>query len=209
MNIISKDELWSSIFRICIIIIENEPKLTEIDTIIGDGDHGIGMKRGFTAVREMLEKNTDLKPYGLLHATGIELVRTMGGASGVLFGSLFTGGSKTIPKDADHLSLEEMASFFQSGTDTIMQRGKAILGDKTMLDALVPAAKEFSISVAQGKGKKECFENAWKASVKGVEDTVNMKSKKGRSKNFQDLTIGYPDPGAVSISLIFQGFMEK
>lgn len=208
MNFITKEELRLVIQHVCTVIIENEKELTRIDTVIGDGDHGIGMKRGFSAVKEMLIRNPDLKPYDLLHQTGIELVKTMGGASGVLFGSLFTGGSKAINRDTEMLTMDDMSNFFLNGTQTIFQRGKAALGEKTMLDALVPAVKAFEVAVTQGDDKKTCFEKAWKASLNGATDTIHMISKKGRSKNFHELTIGLPDPGAVSVSLLFQGFSE-
>lgn len=209
MDFITKEELRCAILHICTVIIKNEEALTKIDSVIGDGDHGIGMKRGFSAVKEMLQTNPDLKPYDLLHQTGIELVKTMGGASGVLFGSLFTGGSKTLNRDAEIVTMDEMSKFLSIGTQTIYQRGKAELGEKTMLDALFPATKAFEDAVAQGDDRKTCFEKAWKASLTGAENTIHMISKKGRSKNFHELTIGLPDPGAVSVSLLFQGFSEE
>lgn len=208
MNLISAEALRLALIHVCSVIIEHEPYLTEIDTLIGDGDHGVGMKRGFTSVLKMLQKEKEYKPYELFYSTGVELVRTMGGASGVLFGSLFIGGSKSIPQDSENLCLSDMALFFRSAFDAVKNRGKSDVGEKTMLDALAPAAREFDTSVGQGLDRRRCFTNAYLASSFGVEETIKMKSKKGRSKNFRDFTVGYPDPGAISISLIFKGFME-
>ena len=203
---ITAKELQQALAHISELIVAAEPRLTEIDTVIGDGDHGTGMKRGFSAVYGLLRENTFSTVPELFYAVGMELLKKMGGASGVLFGSFFISGSKVRFLNDEEISLSEMALMLQSGANSIMKRGKAQLGDKTLLDALIPAANAFKDSATQGCSKKECFEKAYDASIKGAQDTIAMKPKKGRAKNFQSDAIGCPDPGAISVTYIFTGF---
>ena len=203
---ITATKLQQAILEISELIIAGEPKLTEIDSIIGDGDHGTGMKRGFTAVSELLRRNTYASVPKLFHAVGMELLKIMGGASGVLFGSFFISGSKVGFQNDQEITLAEMALVFQSGAEAILKRGKAQLGDKTLVDALVPAVTAFKTSADRGESERACFENAYNAAVQGAENTIGMKPKKGRAKNFQMDAVGYPDPGAISVTFIFTGF---
>lgn len=154
---ITAKQLQQALAHISELIVAAEPRLTEIDTVIGDGDHGTGMKRGFSAVYELLRENTFSTVPELFYAVGMELLKKMGGASGVLFGSFFISGSKVRFLNDEEISLSEMALMLQSGVDSIMKRGKAQLGDKTLLDALIPAANAFKDSAAQGCSKKGMF----------------------------------------------------
>ena len=189
-------------------IIDNEPYLTEVDTIIGDGDHGIGMKRGFCALKKLLEANTYPTMEALCKATGMELVKTMGGASGVIFGTLFIGGLKELG-DGNAVSLQQLTNYLDAGCEAIQRRGKARAGQKTMLDALIPAVEALKVQAAQDADIETAFDDAQRAAKEGVEASKSMKSQTGRSKNFQDATIGLPDPGAISTSLIFQALYES
>ncbi|HAX51071.1 dihydroxyacetone kinase subunit DhaL [Muricomes intestini] len=189
-------------------IIENEPLLTKIDTVIGDGDHGIGMKRGFMAVKKMLEKKEFLEMDTLCKSTGIELLKSMGGASGVIFGTMFLGGISHMPHE-NFADLNQIASYFADGEAAIERRGKTKPGQKTMLDALMPAISAMK-QVAENSGEiRTLFEEGYKGALQGMEASKTMQSRVGRSKNFHESTIGLPDPGAVSTSLIFKAFAEE
>ena len=182
-------------------IIEKEPYLTKIDTIIGDGDHGSGMKRGFSALKSMLEQSDFKDLWSLLRQSGMELVKTMGGASGVLFGTLLIGGLNAV-EGKDTLSAKAAAEYFAGGTKAVMERGKASLGQKTMLDALVPAVEAMRTAARDECSLEKSFEAAVMAANDGVEKTIDMVSMVGRSKNFREHTLGTPDPGAVSVATI-------
>ena len=189
-------------------IIENEPYLTEIDNIIGDGDHGTGMKRGFTALWKMLDRKVYTDVNYLCGEVGMELLKSMGGASGVIFCTLFFGGLDDIPH-GELVNLDQLAKYFETGEAAIEKRGKAKPGQKTMLDALYPAVLSLKKASAQHKDLGAAFGMAYEAALEGVEASKNMQSRVGRSKNFQEATIGYPDPGAISTSLIFKAFAQE
>lgn len=189
-------------------IIMNEPYLTQVDMVIGDGDHGTGMKRGFTAVKKMLLESPEFETVSaLFKSIGTELVKTMGGASGVIFGTMFIGGLSKLGQ-TDVATFEELALFFAEGEAAIERRGKAKAGQKTMLDALIPAVESLLRSAKNNENIEIAFGKAYEEALKGVEASKAMKSKVGRSKNFQDATIGIPDPGAISTSLIFKAMYE-
>lgn len=202
MDRLTVEQIRQMLMKVTQIIIDNEPYLTEIDTVIGDGDHGTGMKRGFTALGEMLEGEKFSSIWELMRRAGMELVKTMGGASGVLFSTLLIGGLDSV-KDAEYMDVYNMADYFCGGIEAVMRRGGASPGQKTMVDALVPAAVAFRAAKAEGKTLSEGMSQVYEAACKGVEATRAMQSRIGRSKNFREKTVGLPDPGAVSVSLVF------
>lgn len=211
MNTISTKQLQAALACAARRIIEAEPNLTEMDTIIGDGDHGTSMKAGFSALEQQLAETEYASPYDLLHASGLCLVRSMGGASGVLFGTLFIGGLDQLKGAAEagaSLSAEELAAFWGRSVDAIQRRGRTGLGDKTMVDALVPAAKAMQAELQKGGDIPAILKAACLAALNGVENTRSMMPRAGRSKNFREKAIGHPDPGAISASIILQGLYE-
>lgn len=208
-NIIDVHVFKQMLLNACDEIVKNEPYLTEIDTIIGDGDHGFGMKQGFSKLKVLLLSNDYKTIYELLKDSGINIVKTMGGASGVIFGTMFIGGISNLDPLSRTIGTKEFANFFDDGKNAIEKRGKAKEGQKTMLDALVPAVNAMK-EVSNGSNcnfknlLSICYENA----LIGVENSKNIESKVGRSKNFGNTTLGIPDPGAVSTSLIFKAFYK-
>lgn len=187
------------------MIIEKEPYLTEIDSMIGDGDHGIGMKRGFSAAAGLLAGNTFSCVDELCRAVSMELIRSMGGASGVIFGTMFFGGISRLPHEGT-VSAEALADYFYEGEQAIERRGKSKPGQKTMLDALYPAVCAMKENAQAGI--PEMFLAAYQAAQKGVEESKAILPKVGRSKNFREEAVGLPDPGAVSVSYLFRAFSE-
>lgn len=186
-------------------IIEKEPYLTEIDSVIGDGDHGTGMKRGFSAVKRMLAERTFCYADELCQSVSLELIKSMGGASGVIFGTMFFGGIGRLPHKGA-VSAEELADYFYDGEQAIERRGRSKPGQKTMLDALYPAV--CAMKGRGGQGAAEMFAAAYQAALEGVEESKSILPKVGRSKNFREEALGLPDPGAVSVSCLFQAFSE-
>lgn len=188
-------------------IIQNEPYLTEIDSVIGDGDHGTGMKRGCQAVFRLLTDKQYKYVDDLCYEVSIEFIRSMGGASGVIFGTMFLGGISCLPHENQAVPCQ-ISSYFMGGERAIEKRGKGKPGQKTMLDALYPACVAMKKAAEDSEDMVFLFQEAYKGALQGVEKSKTLKSQKGRSKNFGEKTIGLPDPGAVSTSLLFRAFYE-
>lgn len=189
------------------LIIEKEPYLTEIDSVIGDGDHGIGMKRGCEALKKLLENKKYSYVDDLCYGVSTELIKTMGGASGIIFGTMFFGGLSRL-SHREYAEARELSGYFMEGEQSIERRGKARPGQKTMLDALYPACIAMEHAADQSADVVFLFKAGYEAAAQGAEDSRMLKSRMGRSKNFKEKTLGLPDPGAVSASLWFQAFYE-
>ena len=187
-------------------IIAKKPYLTEIDSAIGDGDHGIGMAGGMRKVKKkLLAMQGETNEYKLFEAAGTEMLMSMGGASGVIFGSLYLAGAKGTEAQ-DFLKAEDLARMERRSLEAIRERGKAVKGDKTMVDALLPAVE------ALEKNKEEtllqALQAAETAALQGVEDTKGYMAKFGRAKSLLERAVGHQDAGATSVWLIFQGMRE-
>jgi len=165
----------------------------------------VGMARGFEAVLEMLENDQSQDLKELFQKVGMALITSMGGASGIIFGTWFTGGGKglagRIVFDSEALKL-----FLENGLKAVQERGKAKTGDKTMVDALSPAC---SASAAYEKQSlAEVFEKTAQAAAQGVENTKSMVAAVGKAKALGQRSVGFADPGALSTSLIL-GYMSQ
>lgn len=187
-------------------IIENKPCLTEVDSRIGDGDHGIGMAGGMQKAKDkVLAIENSGNAYQLFEAAGKAMLMSMGGASGVIFGSLYLAGAKGMePKE--ELGASELASMLRKSLDAIKERGKAQVGDKTMVDALEPAVTAMESTKSQGL--LPMLRAAEGAARQGVEDTKNMIAKFGRAKSLMGRAVGYQDAGATSVWIIFRSMRE-
>ncbi|KMZ54087.1 dihydroxyacetone kinase subunit DhaL [Dorea sp. D27] len=187
-------------------VIAKKPYLTEIDSAIGDGDHGIGMAGGMKKAKaRLLEMEGEENAYAIFEAAGKAMLMSMGGASGVIFGSLYLAGAKGAEAKAS-ITAEELARMERKSLKAIQERGKAEVGDKTMVDALAPAVDAMEANSA--KGLLEMLRAAEEAARQGVEDTKNYTAKFGRAKSLMERAIGYQDAGATSVWLIFQGMRE-
>lgn len=202
---LSLDQVVKSIEYISKNMIASKDLLTQADKNIGDGDHGIGMARGFEAVLTMLNEKEFSDIHEVFQSTGITLLSSIGGAAGAVFGSFFMGASEPM-KGNKELDAELYALALQSSLDKVKQRGKAQIGDKTMVDALEPAAN--AANTYTGKSLKELARLVHKTANEGMEKTKTFAAKIGKAKTMGDRTIGFADPGAISITLIFQYFYE-
>lgn len=187
-------------------VIAQKPYLTEIDSAIGDGDHGIGMAGGMQkAKKKLMKMESEENAYAVFEAAGKAMLLSMGGASGVIFGSLYLAGAKDV--DAKPvLTAEDIAKMERKSLLAIQERGKAEVGDKTMVDALAPAVE--ALEANKDKGLLEMLKAAEEAARQGVENTKNYQAKFGRAKSLMERAIGYQDAGATSVWLIFQGMRE-
>ena len=207
MNTMTTAQLQAALLHTCDVIIDAEGMLTNLDTIIGDGDHGIGMKTGFSALQTLLQGRQFEDAYTLMKESGMMLLKVMGGTSGVIFGTLFIGGLSAL-KDKDPVTVQDFAEYSDLGTQAIARRGKVSRGDKTMYDALSSARDAMLESAQAGDDVSAFFLAGAEGARVGAEATKPMQSRMGRSKNFRDRTVGHPDSGAVSTSLIFKAFAD-
>ncbi|MBR1899453.1 MAG: dihydroxyacetone kinase subunit L [Lachnospiraceae bacterium] len=207
MNTITTTQLQEALLHACDVIIDAEGMLTELDTIIGDGDHGIGMKTGFSALRTLLQEQQFTDAFTLLKESGMMLIKVMGGTSGVIFGTMFIGGLSAV-KDKDPITVQDFAQYIDQGTKAISVRGKVDRGAKTMYDALAEARDSMLNAAAQDADVHAFFLAGAEGAERGAEATKPMQSRMGRSKNFRDRTVGHPDSGAVSTSLIFRALSD-
>lgn len=187
-------------------VIAKKPYLTEIDSAIGDGDHGIGMAGGMQKAKGKLE-NLDAQGnvYAVFETAGKAMLMSMGGASGVIFGSLYLAGAKGADAKTE-LTSADLAAMERKSLEAIKERGKAEVGDKTMVDALEPAV--LAMEEYKDRPLLEMLKAAEEAARQGVENTKDYVAKFGRAKSLMERAIGHQDAGATSVWLIFQGMRE-
>ncbi len=185
------------------VIAENKEYLTELDSAIGDADHGINMNRGMQAVLAKLEGDGQADVGALLKTVGMTLVSTVGGASGPLYGTLFLQmGSSAAGKP--ELSEGDWAAALAAGVAGVQRRGKAELGDKTMIDALVPAVEALRSSLTGGATAGEALHRSAEAARDGMTATIPLVARKGRASYLGERSADHQDPGATSSWLLLR-----
>nr|WP_197973795.1 MULTISPECIES: dihydroxyacetone kinase subunit DhaL [Streptomyces] len=172
-------------------------RLTALDSPIGDADHGSNLQRGFTAVTAALEKEAPDTPGAVLILAGRQLISTVGGASGPLYGTLLRRTGKALG-DAAEVDRAQLADALRAGVDAVMTLGGAAPGDKTMIDALVPGVDALGDS----------FGAARNAAEQGALATIPLQARKGRASYLGERSIGHQDPGATSSALLIAGLAE-
>lgn len=178
--------------------------LTQLDAAIGDGDHGINMTRGFDAVGKALAAQGDETPPGrLLVLAGKTLVSTVGGASGPLWGSALRAAGRSLG-DAEDFDGSQLASALDAALAAVVDLGAAQPGDKTMVDALAPAAVALRERVSEGDSIAEAVSAAADAAEAGAQATTPLQARKGRASYLGERSIGHQDPGATSAALIMR-----
>jgi dihydroxyacetone kinase-like protein len=181
---------------------EQSDYLTQLDAAIGDGDHGTNMRRGFDAVGKALAGQGASTPPGrLLTLAGKTLVATVGGASGPLWGSALRRAGRELG-DVAEFDGAQLTDALQAAIDGVVELGAAAPGDKTMVDALVPAVDALRSALEQGSPLPAAVEAAAGAAARGAESTVPMQARKGRASYLGERSIGHQDPGATSAAII-------
>ena len=184
-------------------ILANESTLESLDREIGDGDHYINMKRGAAAVTEMQAELLALTPDAALHKIGMKLLSTIGGASGPLLASFFMSMAKVLKENGDESHLK-IAAAFAAGVEAIRQRGKADIGEKTMLDVLIPVTHQFTLLAAQNCDVKLISATLINTAEQGMLATKDLIATKGRAAGLGERAIGHIDPGAKSCQLMIE-----
>jgi phosphoenolpyruvate---glycerone phosphotransferase subunit DhaL len=182
-------------------LIARTDDLTQADKAIGDGDHGIGMARGFEAVLARLEAEPAGSVEEVFTATGAALMGAIGGAAGAVFGTLFGEGGKAL-KGRELFGAAELSLFLARGLEAVKKRGKAQAGDKTMIDALEPAAQEAARQL--GASLRDALKAASAAAARGMEATKAMVAKTDKARTLGERSLGHADPEALSMSIILE-----
>lgn len=190
------------------IIIENEVYFCELDSVAGDGDFGMSLAKGFKQLRSEWEQLPKDDIGDFLKGCGMIITEYCGGASGPIWGSAFRSAAK-YAKGKTELSLKEAAELLQSAVDGIQKRGGAKLGDKTLLDALIPAVESLKKSAEKGEPLSEAAEKSAEEAVLGGEKTKEIVASKGRATYVGERSLNFPDAGATAIGVIFMGLVEK
>jgi len=187
---------------------ENQTYLTELDSVIGDADHGANMARGMTAVAAKLDSETPANVAELFKSVGMTLVTSVGGASGPLYGTFFLRfGMNCGPVTT--LDAAGLGAALRAGLEGIVARGKAELGDKTMFDALSPAVDAWDASVAAGGTAADASVAALAAAEKGRDATIPLVARKGRASYLGERSAGHLDPGATSSTLLLLALADS
>ncbi|MBQ7219859.1 MAG: dihydroxyacetone kinase subunit L [Synergistaceae bacterium] len=198
--------IYECLSRIGESIIANKDFLTELDREIGDSDHGINMARGFHAVLEKTDPETqDIG--AVLKKAGMTLLSTVGGASGPLYGTAYMEAGKVLAGKSE-LTAEDMKAVLEAAIAGIQKRGKAVKGEKTMLDAIIPASETYAQKIAEGADMVSALEAACESAREGVEYTKTIIATKGRASYLGERSIGHQDPGATSATLTLEAIRD-
>ncbi|MGC8855550.1 MAG: dihydroxyacetone kinase subunit DhaL [Anaerolineae bacterium] len=204
---IQRDDVLEWIKAVAQELSNQSAYLTELDSAIGDADHGVNMDRGFKAILNKMPELSD-KDIGTIFKTmGMTLLSTVGGASGPLYGTLFLqAGMKTAGKM--ELTLADWTEALEASLNGVIMRGKAELQDKTMVDALAPAVAALKEALQDGQSLRSALEMSAEAARKGMESTIPLVARKGRASYLGERSAGHQDPGATSSYLILKTAAE-
>jgi dihydroxyacetone kinase-like protein len=204
---VTKSQVLKWLEATATVIEENRQYLTDLDSPIGDADHGINMDRGFKKVTSKLPGVEDKDIGAILKTAGMALVTSVGGAGGPLYGTLLMDAGKAVA-GKDELSDDDLVALLDAGLKGVIRIGKTNLEDKTMVDALHPALEALKKAVADGKDTVEALHMMTDAAHKGMKDTIPMLARKGRASYVGERSIGHQDPGATSSYLLLKTLTE-
>ena len=208
MSTVTKEQVVRWLESTAAVLAENKGYLTDLDSAIGDADHGTNMDRGFTKVMEKLPTVADKDIGNILKTVGMTLISSVGGASGPLYGTFYMRGG--MAADAkEELDGDDLVNVLQGAVDGIIQRGRAQPGDKTMVDALLPALAALKQAVADGQDVRAGVAAAVAAAEQGMKDTIPLQARKGRASYLGERSIGHQDPGATSSYLILNALLGE
>jgi dihydroxyacetone kinase-like protein len=186
---------------------ENKSYLTDLDSAIGDGDHGVNMDRGFQAVSGKLTSTSEQDIGAIFKTTAMTLISTVGGASGPLYGTFFLQMGTTTNGKLE-LTMDDWISAVEAGIEGVIRRGKTNPGDKTMVDSMLPALEALKAASQAGQTLTIALEDAARAAQSGMHDTIPLIAKKGRASYLGERSVGHQDPGATSTYLLFKTAAE-
>lgn len=198
---VSKDQIVQWLQNTAAVLSENKTYLTELDSAIGDADHGINMDRGFTKVMDKLPTVVDKDIGNILKTVGMTLISSVGGAAGPLYGTFYMRSGMTADAK-EELTGQDVVDVLQAGVDGLIQRGRAQLGDKTMVDVWLPSLDALRNAVASGQSVADALVATTAVAEQAMKDTIPMQAKKGRASYLGERSIGHQDPGATSSYLI-------
>lgn len=201
------DEFLQFFANVKVIFEDNLSELSRLDSILGDGDHGVSMLKGFKCIETEIEKKTFNSVSDLLSVAGKTLMKEIGGSCGPLFATIFLQGAM-VAKGKDEIGTADFAAMLRKSADMIMTIGKAQPGEKTMLDALIPAAEALEHCAAEGTEIAEALKISAKAAEDGAKKTKKMLATKGRGRYQGEKSLGNVDPGAKSVSYIIMAFAD-
>jgi len=181
--------------------------LSDLDSYIGDGDHGVGMANGFRIAIEEVSRTETGSIEEILRIVSDALIRDVGGVSGIIFGSVFLGMAQEAKRKAN-LNLADLTRMLSAGLELAQKRGGAVPGDKTMIDALHPAVLTLRSETGKGSSISDALSIAAVSARNGAEATKQLSGKRGRAKYFRDKAIGFQDAGATSVAVIVEAMAE-
>jgi dihydroxyacetone kinase-like protein len=181
---------------------EERDHLTQLDSAIGDADHGVNMQRGFSAVVAKLAAAESLPPGKVLMTVGATLISTVGGAAGPLYGTAFREAGKALGEDGQ-IDPPQLLAALRAALEGIQKLGAATEGDKTIVDAFAPATSAFAGEIEAGGSLVTATARAREAAEEGMRATIPMQARKGRASYLGPRSVGHQDPGATSTALIF------
>ena len=205
MTSISSANIEDWLRRCAEVFTEHKDELTDLDAKIGDADHGANMARGFSAIPPKLDALVDRSIGSLLRTSAMTLISQVGGASGPLYGTFFLQAARPANGKTE-LTLKELCQCFDTGLTGIVNLGKAVLGDKTMVDALTPALA--ALHPRNGDTLQAALERAAAAAAEAAEATIPLIARKGRASYLGERSIGHKDPGATSSALLLSALAD-
>src|SRR5512139_3122722 len=200
---ITRDDVINWVNEYGRVIAENKDYLTQLDSAIVDADHVANMDRGFKSALSKLSAVADKDIGTLLKSVGMTLVQTVGGAGGPLYGTFFMQAG-TVTANKMELTLADWSAALEAALSGVVARGKAQLGDKTMVDALTPALNALKQAVNDGADQNESLRRSASAAEQGMKDTTPLVAKKGRASYLGERSAGHQDPGATSSYLLLK-----
>lgn len=204
---ISYHDLAKMILTAAARIKENCELLSRLDSATGDGDHGATMLRVANTLAQSVQECAQPSIQLLLESTAWNVMSVDGGSTSPLFGSFYMGMAEAAT-GMEQLDISQLAGLFEAGTAKLMAQTPAKLGDKTLVDALLPATEALKKAAAERHAIAHAMTQAAEAAVRGAENTKAMQAKFGRARNLGARTIGHADPGATSMSIMFAGFRD-
>ena len=208
MSTLNTEKIIQIIDKMAEIIIANEVYFCELDSVAGDGDFGMSVAKGFKQLKTEWDDLSTDNIGAFLKDAGMIITEFCGGASGPIWGSAFRAAAKSA-KGKEEVTLAEFADMMEAAVAGIQKRGKAQLGDKTLLDALIPFGVALRDGAKDGIDLKEAFVNAAKAARDGAELTKTMVAKRGRASYVGERSLTHPDAGAMALGIIFTGIVES